>query len=633
MQIIILPVAFLICWIFIETTRTAGESDWRLSFLLAFVFTNAYLIVLTEILNLFQAITTWGVFTGWAVFIIVLGTILALNRKKKPLRWPAFGLDKLGVWDGILIGLLVLIFLTLAVVAFLSRPYISDVLHYHLPRVAHWIQNHSVNHYASGIEIQNRYPPAAEYQVLHVFILAGSDLFVKFPAWAMLLVATISGSLFASKLGINRTGSILTALFIATLPVAVMQASSVKNDIHVAALTLLLATLMLSFLKGKPAWTTMAAIGLTFAMGYLTKSTTVLFMAPLIVWFGIRCLKQFELRRVILWVLLVVGLFLLLSGGFFARNVITYGHLQDVGASSRLLNDEFTVKGTFSNLLRNTAFHLQYPWEGLRNWFEVTFIKVHVKLGMDINDPIYTSEGYFAIKPPGTSSTQSGNTLHAHLLLVSVLVSIYFLIKKKLDPALWLPIALGGAGYIILSAVIKWQVFGARYSLAVFFLMAPIFGAVVSKIPFKWVQAVCGLALVGLTLPWLVSIHDRSLVPLRRFTSSESLFVSNRFDFEPQYPVLAALREWIERYDCDQIGIYGTGALTEYNIWSALDAPREDIRIEWLVAGTPSAKYIDEGFSPCLIVCAQCSPELEEIRGLVPVLDDFYYTLYGPGEE
>jgi hypothetical protein len=580
LKIIILPIAFLICWIFIETTRAAGESDWRLSFLLAFVFTNAYLIVLTEVLNFFHGITAWGVFGGWVVFALALGAILFFNRKKRPPKLPVFKLKNIGLWDGVLIVLLILVFVAIALVAFLSRPYVSDVLHYHLPRVAHWIQNHSVNHFASGIEIQNRYPPAAEYQVLHVFILAGSDLFVKFPAWAMLVVAAISGSLFASKLGINRTGSTLTALFIATLPIAVMQASSVKNDIHVAAFTLLLATLMLSFLKGKPIWTAMAAIGLTFAMGYLTKSTTVLFMAPLIVWFGVRCLKQFELGRVALWVLLVVALFLLLSGGFFARNMATYGSLQDVGASTRLLNDEFTVKGTFSNLLRNTAFHLQYPWGGLRNWFEVTFIKVHVKLGMDINDPRYTSEGYFAIKPPGTSSTQSGNTLHAHLLLVSMLVSIYLLIKKKMDTAVWLPIALGGAGYLILSAVIKWQVFGARYSLAVFFLMAPIFGAVVSKIPFKWVQAVCGLALVGLSLPWLVSIHDRSLVPLRRFTSSQSLFVSNRFDFEPQYPVLTALPEWVDRTHCDQIGIYGTGAVTEYNIWSALDAPRDDIRIE-----------------------------------------------------
>jgi hypothetical protein len=232
-----------------------------------------------------------------------------------------------------------------------------------------------------------------------------------------------------------------------------------------------------------------------------------------------------------------------------------------------LLNDEFTVKGTFSNLLRNTVFHLQYPWEGLRDWFEITLIKVHVKLGMDINDPRYTSEGTFAIKPPGTSSTLSGNTFHAHLLLVSMLVSIYFLIKKIMDSAIWLPIVLGGAGYLIFSVVIKWQVFGARYSLAVFFLMAPIFGAVISKISLKWVRAACGLVLI---------------------------------------------------------------VLTEYNVWSALDAPRDDIRIEWLVAGTPSAKYVDDGFSPCLIVCAQCSPELEEIRGLVPLLDDFYFTLYGP---
>lgn len=632
LKILILPAAFLANWVFIETFLSKSDSDWRLSFLLTFVFTNGYLILLTEFLNIFAWVSSWGIFLGWAALILFLGSFYLCKRKKRKLRFPAFDFKGLSFWDWALIALIIIVLISVALVAFLSRPATADVLNYHLPRVAHWIQNHSVNHFASGIEIQNRYPPAAEYQVLHVFALTGNDLLVKFPAWTMLLVSIISGSLFASKLGISRSGSLLTALFIATLPNAIMQASSVKNDLHVAGLTLLLAALMLTFLKGERSLAVMAAIALTFSLGYLTKSTTILFMAPLIVWFGIRSLKQFGLRSVISWVFLAIVVFLLINGGFFLRNMKTFGSFQDVSASSRLINDEFTLKGTFSNLLRNLGFHLQYPWEQIRDGIELFIIKVHVKLGLDINEPSYTSDGYFAIKSPNTSSVQSGNTLHAHLLLLSVIVTIYLLIKHKLDPALWLPILLGGAGYLIFCTVIKWQVFGARYSLAVFFLMAPLFGSMVSKIPFKWTGLACGIALVVLTYPWLLSVRDRPLLPIRPYSSSPSLFLVNRFDYEPESSSLRALRRLVEEDQCDQIGLFGTGTMTEYDIWAALEAPRSDIRLEWLVAGTPSARYVDKSFDPCLIVCAKCSSDLGEIHGLVPVFTDSAYVIYGPKE-
>lgn len=628
--VLILPIAFTVCWLFIETF--ISPSDWRFSFLLSFLAFNAYLVLLTELLSLFYWLTAWGIFLGWMGLIVILCLVWLIPGRRRKIKFPNISLKRLKVWEWVILSMMVVILIAVGMVAFLSRPSVSDVLNYHLPRVAHWIQNRSVNHYASGIEIQNRYPPGAEYQVLHVFALAGSDLLVKFPAWTMLLVSMVGGSLFADKLGINRSGQLLTALFIATLPVALTQASSVKNDIHVAGWTLILAALILVFLKEKSSWLTMAALAVTVGLGYLTKSTTMLFMLPLIVWFGFRCIKQYPFRKVILWVLMAVLIFLLINGGFFLRNIKTYGVLQDISSSSRLLNDEITLAGTFSNLLRNAAFHLQYPWERVRDWVELFIIKVHAKLGMDINEPKYTSDGYFAVKKPNTDSVLTGNTLHAHLIVISTIVAVILLIRKKLNSIIWLPIAMGGLGYLIFSAVVKWQVFGARYSLSIFFLMAPLFGLLVSRLPWMWVKAACALSLLVLAYPWLLSVSDRPLISISQFTSSPSLFESSRFDYTPNYASLAELPSLVEEYGCDQIGIYGTGGATEYDIWSALDAPREDLRIEWLVAGTPSAAYNDESFTPCLIVCVQCSSDLEEIRGLVPIYSDPIYTIYGPAE-
>jgi hypothetical protein len=46
---------------------------------------------------------------------------------------------------------------------------------YHLARVAHWGQNHTVAFYPTHIVRQLYQPPWAEYAMLHLYILAGGD--------------------------------------------------------------------------------------------------------------------------------------------------------------------------------------------------------------------------------------------------------------------------------------------------------------------------------------------------------------------------------------------------------------------------------------------------------------------------
>ena len=226
-MILILPVCFFAFWLFMETFHP--RSDWRENCLLSFVFINFFLVILTEILSALLVLTAWGIFLGWLILFIGLILIWLIPGKQRKIKFPEIPLKSLKLGELVLIALMIIILVVVGAVALLSRPSVYDVLNYHMPRVAHWIQNRSVMHYPSGIEYQNRYPPFAEFQALHVFALTGSDLLVKFPAWTMLLVSMISGSLFAKELGINQIGQLFTSLFIATLPVALTQASSVKK--------------------------------------------------------------------------------------------------------------------------------------------------------------------------------------------------------------------------------------------------------------------------------------------------------------------------------------------------------------------------------------------------------------------
>jgi hypothetical protein len=80
---------------------------------------------------------------------------------------------------------------------------------------------------------------------------------------------------------------------------------------------------------------------------------------------------------------------------------------------------------------------------------------------------------------------------------------------------------------------------------------------------------------------------------------------------------------------CTSVGVMLSGDAAEYPLWPLLGDPKERIRIEWLVAGTPSARYRDPNFQPCAVVCDfSCPDGWTEVRGLPLALDTAGYRLY-----
>ena len=72
---------------------------------------------------------------------------------------------------------------------------------YHLARVAHWIQNSSVDHYATHTTAQLELAPLQEFNMLHLHLLADTDRLDGFVQLAAFVVAIVGVSELARLLG------------------------------------------------------------------------------------------------------------------------------------------------------------------------------------------------------------------------------------------------------------------------------------------------------------------------------------------------------------------------------------------------------------------------------------------------
>jgi 4-amino-4-deoxy-L-arabinose transferase-like glycosyltransferase len=633
---LILPLSFLAIGLLVNTFLKVH--DGRLCFLLALVSANLYIVFLVELLSLMNLLTSTMVLIAWFMPILSLGTCLLMPGFRERMMFPKLSFALWTWYDWSLFSIIVIVLLIIGITAFFAPPNTADVLNYHMPRVMHWIQNQSVRHYPSGIEIQNTYPPASEYQVLQLVLLSGSDQMVNFAAWFMLLASAVCASYLTALLGVGKTGQLLSAFFIITMPIAILQASSVKNDIHVAFWTLLVLTLSLVYFQKQASRPLLVFIFAAIGLGFLTKANTIIFLIPILVWFAIIFVKQNGVVKAFQWGLIALLVFSILNAGFLSRNYQTFGNLMDANQSAHLMNETITPKFIFSNLMRNTIFHVQFPWPEVRQSIQLFILKVHVKLGLDINDPRVTSDGYFAVKGVNTNENLTGNTVHAWLMIVIILIHGIWLSKKKKNSSqVWLLLIFAASGYVLFSSIIKWQVFGARYFLPTFFLVAPIFGFVLSAIKDRVSVLSLILAMVIASWPWLFAAESRPILSRSAYANYPSILTTDRMVLllggdQTGFPGIYQLPDIVEETQCHAIGIYGGGGTTEYHIWAMLDSPRDDLRLEWIIAGTPSAAYIDPNFEPCLIVCYQCQHDLTQNKGLKPIVNGNIFDIYGANQ-
>jgi hypothetical protein len=583
------------------------------------VLVATYALLITELLGLGSLVTRGLLAAAWILPTLAAGAFLRIffirgRRFSRPRPGGRVSRSEIILW----IGLGAILSLT-ALVAWVAPPQTWDSLNYHMPRVAHWAQAGSVKHFATGIEVQNSRTAAAEILMLQPYVLDQGDRWVNFVQWFAMLGCMVGSSLIAGQLGAKRLGQLAAAIFTATLPMGIIQASSTMTD-YVAALWVVVAASEALELREDPFFRSSPIfLALSAGLGIATKPTTVPILLPFGAYAGYLLYKQIGLKHTVSWGAVAVGIVLVVNGGQLLRNVNTYGSALNPAQETVHANELRSPTGVISNVLRHAGLHAGTPSPHVNKGLAIGVQEIHKLMGLSVNDPRTTAHGVFKIATPTTNEDRAGNPFQAYVL-VGLVAFAAWKRPARLSAVLAYGFALV-ASVLVLSYLFKWQIFATRYHLMFFVLAAPIAGLLMERLlSSRWVTLLL-LLMVLAALPWLLQIKSRPLIPVSGESyvgsilseSREVLYLANGTNLIGPY---TEITNRILRADCNRVALSLSGNAAEYPLWAYMQAPDKNLEIEWIVSGTPSEKYEDPDFSPCAVICEGCPADRTEIRSL-----------------
>src|SRR6266567_8565429 len=225
MAAILLPLCVALGALNLRSTRGSDTRLGRREALLAgAVLIGLFATAVAELSSLARLFDRPVIIGAWLVLTVVLAASAwkkrgsTTPREARPLLRPSS--QEVAFLSG-----LALLFAAVALTAGAAAPNAWDSMTYHLPRITHWIQDASVSHYPTHVLRQLTLGPGAELLAAQIELLGGSDRWINFLQTFAWLGAAIAASLLAKDLGASRLGQGLAAIFAATLPMAILQAS------------------------------------------------------------------------------------------------------------------------------------------------------------------------------------------------------------------------------------------------------------------------------------------------------------------------------------------------------------------------------------------------------------------------
>jgi 4-amino-4-deoxy-L-arabinose transferase-like glycosyltransferase len=490
--------------------KSLWPSGGREACLAALVAAGVYLVLVTETLSLFRALVPATVFLAWLSGIVLLLVLGACLPDAKPPRPPLLqGFCALEPLARLLYLVPCALAAVLLVIAAAAIPNSWDALSYHLPRVAHWYQNHSIGIFATNSMYQNQHGPFAEWSILNLFLLQGRDQLANLVEWTGYAGSIMAVSLLAEACGGGRMAGALGAFLAATLPMAILQASGVQTD-EVLSLWLLTAAYACIRAIAEPRRLWLLLFGASLGLALLTKTTAYLFAFPICLWLTIALLRRDSfsaLPKLILAALLAVAL----NAGYDARNWTTSGTLlgsdHDSGPGFSYENEIHTPTAIASNLVRNLALHTpQFPW--LLRDADILVERIHAWLGISATDPRLTQyqTQFHLLGLP--LDDEVANPLHL-LLIAAAFLALLFAGNRVTPAARRLALCVL-TGAFLFCFILKWQPFHSRLQLPLFLLALPVVAAVFQTM---WRPAIPVLMLL-LFVPTMPLVFDNIAHPL-----------------------------------------------------------------------------------------------------------------------
>jgi hypothetical protein len=503
--------------------RGGSTSTVRESLLTSAVLITAWLVLGVEGLSLLHAIRFWPVLLWWLVPLCILAGVLFIDRSRLWRRWPVW--PRLKLFDWALLCIIAVVLGWSLCQAFFSPPNNVDSQEYHLQRQVFWMQQGSVEHYPTSNLRQVAMPPLTEFAGLTLMVLTDGDRYHNLVQWGAFVLCLLVVSLVTRLYNESVRAQLLAAVWVATIPLAFLQASTTKNDVVVMlwACLLLYWTMLLPRPEGAR-WSQIALIGFTVGALVLTKGTGLVFGLPLGVLTGFFLLR-YHTRAAVPALLLIGGLSLAFNAGHFARNDRTFATVAPdrpgIHDGPPVGNADFSAGALASNMLRNVGSHLVAPsdgWNaGLTRWMR----GLHERLGRSIDDPNTTWLPGGRFRPYHFSQNDEDKAAAPAHLLIVLLLPVGFLLARKQIP--WRPtlaillVVLGG--FVLFSLLLKWQNWHVRLVITLPALLAPVFAWTFAAPRLRYGVSLTVALLTVTLVPSMNSLQRPLLGPKNIFTT------------------------------------------------------------------------------------------------------------------
>jgi 4-amino-4-deoxy-L-arabinose transferase-like glycosyltransferase len=586
-----------------------AQWEWRRALLGATTVVGVLVVLSCELLSIGSTLDADRLFVFWTTSLVVgLVVVTWLIRtpdpswRREPEHREGTGAHALDWVVRAGICFLTLESLALLLVALLAPFDNWDSMTYHLSRVEHWRQEGTIGFFPTDTKRELHLAPWSEWLLLQFRLLSGNDRSFGLVQWLAFVLSVVSVSYAAKRLGSGVPGQVAAAIATATIPMAVLQATSTQNDL-VAAMWASIAVAFAVDPTGAgraDRLLTVVFTGLSLGLAVLTKLSVVFFLAPFACWVALRWHRELG-RSAWGYVAIVLTCAMFLNSGHLARTWKLYGTPlgpeSAEGADYRLANEAVTLGVVGSNLVRNLGIHLTLPSDGWNRTVETGVRGLLSSLGLDPDDPRSTFLGEKFRLAPWNREDSAGNPIH--LLLLSI--CFFLVVRNRDERALPLVLCLA-CGMVLFSAAAKWQPFHSRIHLPWFVLAGPLFGLALESRARRTSYSAWLVCLALVSVPYLVSNPARPLLG----GASVLTYPGKTPDFRVWPQLEAPLEDSFEilrRRACRKLGIVLSEDYWEYPIWALAAQESFSIEIQHVAVRSEAASLVQD-FRPCAVLVA-----------------------------
>lgn len=522
-------------------------------------------------------------------------------------------------------------------------PYNWDSMTYHCARLFHWLQNGSIEHYATNISRQVSSPVLGAIVNLNVYALcAGNDRFLNLLQSFSYLSTGVVVYGIAGKIGCNKSYCRLAIALFYSTPIAFAEALTTQVDNFAAFWLVGFVYILLDFLdKERIQFNSSTSykifiITLCIAFGYLTKPSVGFAMLLFCVWLLITVVLRRDKVSVLIKYFLssAIVLFAILLPEWL-RNMNTFQALAAKETGARQLISSFHLKHIIINCIKNITFNLPNIYVYDSSKFIYKFV---VRLGrfweIDINNPAISEDGkeFYVWSPQNYGHDTAVNPIIVSLMIICLLflvIRLWNLKSLEMRDRFFICSAIA---FVTFCAALKWEPFVSRYMISYFALLCVgVASQLEGFFSIRYKKGDSG-AIVAKTVIYmiiivelfgLISYHTEII----KRNGRNSGYFENRREVQENYERLADVTN---KGNYRNIGLYLGVDTYEYPLTVLID---NFSRMEHINVENETAVYEDTSFIPEVIIVINRHIEGNEFwchgnqYEIAEKIDDGYYLL------